>query len=186
MCLYVYIFAQCGTFQLILMEVKCAQSKENCNTNLEACKDKQGVSSLLSTRHAFMLINLLQEKNPISRESHCQTIKSQHTILKLIENDGKTSISSSTNFGSIKAASKGASQSVSFPVSNQVQSVQTEDWIYLCSIKGEWWEVFFFCCWQKRKYCDCYKIKEKIFKDVLNLKEMTLTHRDTLEKIMAI
>lgn len=137
MCLYVYIFAQCGTFQLILMEVKCAQSKENCNTNLEACKDKQGVSSLFSTRHAFMLINWLQEKNPISRESHCQTIKSQHTILKLIENDGKTSISSSTNFGSIKAASKGASQSVSFPVSNQVQSVQTEGWIYLCSIKDE-------------------------------------------------
>lgn len=53
-----------------------------------------------------MLINWLQEKNPISRESHCQTIKSQHKILKLIYNDGKTSITSSSNFDSVKAASK--------------------------------------------------------------------------------
>lgn len=55
-CFYVYIFAHCAAFQLILMEVKYAQSKENCNTNLEASKDKQGVSSLFSTKRVFMLI----------------------------------------------------------------------------------------------------------------------------------
>lgn len=56
MCFYVCIFAHCAAFQLILMEGKYAQSKENCNTNLEAFKDKQGVSSLFSTKHVFMLI----------------------------------------------------------------------------------------------------------------------------------
>lgn len=29
MCFYVYILSQCAAFQLILMGVKCAQSKEN-------------------------------------------------------------------------------------------------------------------------------------------------------------
>lgn len=63
-CFYVYIFTDCTAFQLILREVKYAQSKENCNTNLEASKDKQGVSRLFSTKHVFTLINWLQEEIP--------------------------------------------------------------------------------------------------------------------------
>lgn len=72
-------FSQCAAFQLILMEVKCAESKENCNTHLEASKDKQGVSNLFSTKHVFMLISWLQEKKIPFQGSH--TVKQlNHSI----------------------------------------------------------------------------------------------------------
>lgn len=99
-------------------------------------KRSQLLAAFFSTNHVFVLIKWRQE------EINCQMIKLRYNILKPLPNDGKTAISSSSSFGSTKGASKGIFQSISFPLSNQVQSVQTEGPIYLHS-KAELWRCFF-------------------------------------------
>jgi len=62
-------------------------------------------------------------------------------VSKPLHNHGKTATGSSSSFGSTKGASKGVFQSISFPLSDEIQSVQTEGPICLYS-KAELYGFF--------------------------------------------
>lgn len=113
-----------------------------------------------------------------SSESHCQGIKSQHNTLKHFCNDKKIAISSSSSFCRTKIMSKRIFQSISFSLSNQVQSVQTERLIYLCSKdEGVFFCLFFVFTIDKRaNIMNVSRFERKSLWRCTQFEWMSLTH----------